>query len=128
MRYVLAPLLAVLLVSGVGCDEAAEVADEASEAIGEGAEEVEEGIDLAQFCVDAAQAADAVDDGDYGEALDHATSALEDAPDDIQPALETLVDAARRYNEGDAAAIDENEVRAAADEIETYAQEQCDPR
>jgi hypothetical protein len=121
-------MLVLLLVSGVGCDEAAEVANEASEAIGEGAEEVQEGIDLAGFCVDAAQAADAIDEGDFGEALDHATAALGDAPDDIRPALETLVDAARQYADGDAAAIDEDEVRAAAEEVETYARERCDPR
>lgn len=132
MRRVAPIVLATALLFGAACNEAAEVVDETgdavSEAISEGADTIEDGIDLAQFCVDAAQAAQAVRDGDHDRALNQAQDAFENAPDDIRPEVAKLIEGAERFAEGDRSVANDPEVQAAIEEVEDFTRERCDPR
>lgn len=128
MRRTATTILAIAVLFGAGCDGAAEVADEAGDAVATAADAIGDGIDLAQFCVDAAQAAQAVRDGDYGQALNQAQDAFENAPDEIRPEVAKLIEAAERFAEGDRTAADDPDVQAALEDVESFTRDRCDPR
>lgn len=106
---------------GEGVDRAQEIASEASE----GASEF---VATAQFCKQAYDVADAIDDEDWDRAVDEGHELVAEAPDDIRPEAETVLAGAKRYVDGDRSAAADPEFQAAAQELRTYTEDNCDPR
>lgn len=105
---------------------------DATEAVGQAAEEVQEKAsevsEIAQFCTAAARTAQAVNAQDWDAAIEHGETMVAEAPDDIRPDAEVVLDGAKRYADGDQSAVASSEFQTAAENVKVYTEDRCDPR
>lgn len=140
MRPLLATTtVAVLALGASACGGSSDVREaveqgisDASTAVGEVAEEAQakasEVTELARFCTAAARTAQAVNDQDWDAAIEHGETMVAESPDDIRPDAEVVLDGAKRYADGDQAAVASPEFQDAAGAVRAYAEDRCDPR
>lgn len=145
MRPLVAVLTAVTVALGAACsgdevedsldaavEEVSEAGSEVGDAVTDAASEVadtaEEVTELVGFCTAAYRTQDAVEDRDPEEALEAAEDLAAEAPDEVRPEAETVLDGARAYQGGDDEALEDEGFRTAATEVAEYAEAHCDPR
>lgn len=133
----LATAVSVLLLAltATGCDTAGEVRDAAQEvaedvadATGEVRERAEEVAAVARFCTAALRTAQAARSQDWDGAVTAAEEAAAAAPDDVREDVQVVLDGAISYRDGHEQTVDDAEFRAAAERVETYTRDRCDPR
>lgn len=103
-------------------------ADKVSEAAGNAGDAAGEAVDNAQFCTAAFQTVDALNGNDIDGAIDHGEDMVAEAPDDIRGDAQRVLDGAKAFQGGDQQAVQSAEFRAAADNVEAYTRDKCDPR
>lgn len=135
MRPVVALLTALTLALGAAAcsdDEVEDAVDtaveEVSEAAGEVADTASELSDLAGFCTAAYRTQDAIEDREPEDALEAAEDLVAEAPEDIRPQAETVLEGAQAFQEGDEGAIEDEGFQTAVTELVDYTQDRCDPR
>lgn len=112
-------LLGAALMTGA-CAEVEQAVDSASERANEVAE-------TARYCVQAIEVAQAVSDQDVDAAVEAGRELVEVAPEEIADEARIVLDAAERAQGGDMAALQEDEVVAAAERLRTTTEETCSP-
>ncbi len=105
-----------------------EAVDTATSAAEQAQEQVTEVSELAQFCTAAARTAQAVNAQDWEQAIEHGQTMVAEAPDEIRPDAETVLDGAQRYVDGDQSAVMSEEFQDAAEEVKAFTEDRCDPR
>lgn len=98
------------------------------QAVENATEQLDETAGLVQFCLAANDALQAANDQDLDAALAAGRDALSHAPDEVRPDVQIVVDAAERAAGGEREALNEPAVRDAADRVEAFARDRCDPR
>ena len=88
---------------------------------------VEAELQRLEWCTDAFRLGQAVQDRDLEAGRAALASLQESAPAELDDELATIEQAAQDAEQGDMAAIDSDEVRAAGEEVLATAQSQCDP-
>ena len=117
-RRLLATVASVLLLAGCASVE---------DAVDDVQSRVETAVETAEFCTDAVALARAADARDVDAAI-AAGEALEDsAPDEIQPDVTLVLDAAIAARDGDPSALESDEVRAAGERLRTFTEDRCVP-
>jgi hypothetical protein len=118
VRRVLARLVLVALPLTLGaCGDAVDTVREG----------VQDAATLVQFCSAAVEVAQAVDDRDWDRAIERGEVMVAEAPDEIRPDAQTVLDGAKRIRDGDAAAAQDQEFQAAAERVRDYSRDRCDP-
>lgn len=112
-------LLGGALLTGA-CADVEQAVDQASERANEVAE-------TARYCVQALEVAHAVSDRDVDAAVEAGRELVEVAPAEIADDARVVLDAAERAQGGDMAALEEDEVVAAADRLRTTTEATCSP-
>lgn len=112
-------LLGTALLTGA-CAEVEQAVDEASERAAEVAE-------TARYCAQALDVAQAVAAQDVDAAVTAGEELVEVAPPEIADDAEVVLEAAQRAQDGDMAALQEDEVVAAAQRLRTETEETCSP-
>lgn len=112
-------LLAVALLTGA-CSQVGEAVDQA-------ADRADRVADTARYCVQAIEVAQAVSDRDVDAAVEAGQELVEVAPPDVADDARTLLEAATRAQDGDAAALQSDEVVAAAQRLRTTTERECSP-
>lgn len=122
-----APLLVAGLVLGA-CDTVGELAEETQTAIESGVDAAREAADLVGFCTAAARVAKAISDEDLDAAVDAGEDMVGEAPSEIRPEAELVLDGAKRAQAGDPSAVQTDEFEQAADAVQAFTRDRCDPR
>ena len=89
--------------------------------------EAEETVQLVEFCAAAFDVLQAVNDEDMAAALDAAENMAAEAPDEIAGEAQTVLDGVEEARDGNREALASEEFQTAADELERYTRENCDP-
>ena len=100
---------------------------EAAETVGDVAEEADETVQLVEFCTAALDVVQAVGAEDKGAAISAAQTMVNEAPEEIAPEAETVLNGVEAAQNGDTEALQSQEFQNAAQEIETYTRENCNP-
>lgn len=119
----LRPAIALL----VGATMALSACSQVGEVVDDAQSQVEQAGQTIEFCAAAVRLADAVDDQDVDAAVAAGEDFVDNAPDEILPDAQLVLDAARQAQEGDTAAIASEEVRAAGERIRTFTTDRCTP-
>jgi hypothetical protein len=114
-----AVLLGAALLTGA-CAEVEGAVDQASD-------RANEVVETARYCAQALQVAQAVSDQDVDAAVTAGEELVEVAPPEIADDARILLDAATRAQDGDTAALQDEEVVAAAERLRTTTEETCSP-
>ena len=104
-----------------GISQASEVADQARE-------QVEDTSRNVQFCSAALSTAQAIEKQDWESAIEAGEDLVAHAPEEIAQDAQTVLDGARSYHDGDQSVVQTDEFRDAAERVESYTRETCDPR
>jgi hypothetical protein len=120
VRLLLLTFVAPLLLGLAGCDAAQDAISSVQSEAGDVQQRVE-------YCADAIRTADAVRQQDWEAAIEHGEALVEKAPDAIRAEAETVLAGARELRDGDLEAANDAEFQAAADELQRYTRETCDP-
>lgn len=133
-----APVRRLLLTIGIaaltlaGCGDVEEAVQDgisqASEVAAQAREQIEDTSRNVQFCSAALSTAKAVEQQNWESAIEAGENLVEQAPDEIAEDAQTLLDGARAYQEGDQSVVQTDEFREAAERVEAYTRETCDPR
>lgn len=138
-------LVVALLVTATACGDrgaeetldaigetAGEVAGDIGEAVSDAATDAadatSEFADLVGFCDAARRAEGAVEARNAGDALAAAEDLAAEAPDDIASEAGTVLEGVRAWHDGDEEAVQDEDFRRAAEDVQAYAEERCDPR
>lgn len=111
-------ILAVLLLAGCG---------DAEDSLGEAVDQAQDTVQLVEFCTSAAETVSAVNDEDLDAAMNAAESMVAEAPDEIADQAEAVFEGVEAARQGDQEAVQTEEFRTAATELERYTRENCDP-
>lgn len=122
--------IAALALAGCGDIEDAvqDGVSQASEVASQARQQIEDTSRNVQFCSAALSTAQAVERQNWESAIESAENLVEEAPDEIAEDAQTLLEGARAYQDGDQAAVQTDEFREAAERVESYTRETCDPR
>jgi hypothetical protein len=112
--------LALLTVVTVGCADARERVDD----LRAGADEL---TDQARFCLSVARTVSAIETGSPETAADAAEEVLAQAPDELREDARFVADRLREARDGDREALQDPEVREAAERLRDRTRELCDP-
>jgi hypothetical protein len=112
--------LALLVVLTVGC---ADVRDQVDD-LRTGADELS---DRARFCLSVARTASAIEAGSPETAADAAEEVLAQAPDELREDAGFVAERLRAARDGDRDALEDPEVREAAERLRDRTRELCDP-
>lgn len=128
-RILLTIAIAVLAMTGCGIDDAVQDGiSQASEVAGQAREQIEDTTRNVQFCAAALSTAQAAEDQDWDAAIESGENLVETAPEEIAADAETVLEGAKAYRDGDQSAVQSEEFRDAAERLDTFARETCDPR
>lgn len=83
--------------------------------------------DTARYCVQAIEVARAVGDRDVDTAVEAGQELVEVAPPEIADDARTLLDAAQRARDGDAEALQSDDVVEAAERLRETTEDECRP-
>ncbi len=117
-------LVMLAAISLTGCDQ---VRDTVEQATDQAQEAVGDLADTAEFCLRAVEVARAVDDRDVDAAVSAGEALVAVAPDDIRADAQLVLDAAREAQGGNFAALQSDEVQAAAQRLRTATEDTCNP-
>lgn len=122
-------LVAALAVAGCGVDDAVrEGISEASEVAEDARQQIEDTSRNVRFCAAALSTARAAQDQDWAAAIEHGEELVATAPDEIADDARVVLEGARAYRDGDPSAVQSEEFRAAAERLDEFTRETCDPR
>ena len=113
-------VLAVAALAGTACDGAGQLVEDART-------QVEEAAETAEFCVAALRVAAAVDSRDVDALVRAGEAFVADAPDEVRPDAQLLLDAGRRARDGDEAALADPAVTDAAARVRDVTEQRCNP-
>lgn len=120
MRHVPAALLLTAALVTGACGQVGQAVDQA-------AERADRVADTARYCVQALEVAQAVSEQDVDAAVEAGRELVELAPPEIADDARTLLEAAQRAQDGDAQALQSDEVVSAAQRVRETTQSQCSP-
>lgn len=122
--------IAVLALTGCGDIEQAveDGISQASEVADQARDQIEDTSRNVQFCSAALSTAQAIEEQDWESAIESGENLVEQAPDEIAEDAQTLLDGARAYDDGDTSVVQTDDFREAAERVESYTRETCDPR
>jgi hypothetical protein len=112
--------LALLTVVTVGCADVRERVDDLRA-------DADELTDRARFCLSVARTASAIEAGSPETAADAAEEVLAQAPDELREDARFVADRLREARDGDREALEDPEVREAAERLRDRTRELCDP-
>jgi hypothetical protein len=104
----------------VGCADARERVDDLRA-------DADELTDRARFCLSVARTASAIEAGSPETAADAAEEVLAQAPDELREDARFVADRLREARDGDREALQDPEVREAAERLRDRTRELCDP-
>jgi hypothetical protein len=113
-------LLALLVLLAAGCSDVSDRVDD----LRSGADDLSE---RAQFCLSVARTATAVEAGSPETAATAAEEALAQAPEELRDDARFIAERLRAARDGDHDALDDPEVREAAERLHDQTRELCDP-
>lgn len=112
-------VLGAALLTGA-CTEVEQAVDQASE-------RANEVVETARYCTQAIEVARAVSERDVDAAVEAGRELVDVAPAEIEDDARILLDAAERAQGGDTAALQEDEVVAAAERLRAATEQTCSP-
>lgn len=125
MRRTLAALAVLALpLSLSACGDAVETVQEG---INQATEQAQDAATLVQFCKAALDVANAVNDQDWNRAIERGEVMLAEAPDEIRPDAQTVLDGAKRIRDGEMQVAQDEGFQAAAERVKQYTRDRCDP-
>lgn len=129
MRAVSAAVLAIVLaLGGTACGQADEAVEQGQQALQDVRSRAEQVADTARFCASLLELLGEVREGRYREAARSASEAAGQVPRQVRQDVRTLLEAARAARrQQNPAALDDPEVRRAADRLRTFASDRCNP-
>lgn len=128
-RMLLTIAIAALALAGCGIDDAVQDGiSQASEVAGQAREQIEDTTRNVKFCTAALSTAQAAEDQDWDAAIESGENLVETAPEEIADDARTVLEGAKAYRDGDQSAVQTEEFRAAAERLDSFTRETCDPR
>lgn len=113
-------VIGVIVLGGASCSTVDEAVEGAQNA-------VEDVVDNVQYCAAAIQVADAVNNENWDRAISAGEDLVANAPDEIRPEAQTVLDGAREIRDGNRARAADPEFRQAAEQVEQFTRDHCDP-
>lgn len=101
---------------------------EASEVAADARQQIEDTSQNVRFCTAALEVAQAAENQNWDRAIESGENLVETAPEEIAAEAQTVLDGARAYRDGDQQAVQSEEFRQAADRLDSFTRETCDPR
>lgn len=128
-RLFLVLAAATLAATGCGVDDAVrDGISEASEVARDAREQIEDTSREVRFCAAALSTARAAQNQNWEAAIESGEELVATAPDQIADDARTVLEGARAYEDGDESAVRSEEFHAAAERLDEYTRETCDPR
>lgn len=100
---------------------------DASETVTDVVDQAEDTVQLVEFCTAGLEVADAVNNQEPAAALNAAETMAAEAPEEIAPQAQTVLEGIQAAQEGDTQALQSEEFQQAANELATYTRENCNP-
>ena len=123
-RTIVALTIAALPLSLTACGDAVETVQEG---VSEATEAAGEAAQLVRFCTAALEVADAVNARDWERAIERGEEMVAEAPDEIRPDAQTVLEGARSIHDGDTAVAQSEEFQRAVERVRGYTRDRCDP-
>ncbi|MDX1659430.1 MAG: hypothetical protein R3343_11470 [Nitriliruptorales bacterium] len=120
MRSRTLPLILAVALTVPACNSVEEtVSDVVTEA--------EETVQLVEFCAAALDVLQAINDEDMAAALEAGENLVAEAPDEIAGEAQTVLDGLEEAQDGNREVLASEEFQTAAEELERYTRDNCDP-